>query len=511
MSDLPEGQIVPKGLVYYIMNKKFPKLEIIVFICGAVVMILELCGSRILAPYVGTSLYVWSALLGVILGALSLGYYIGGKLADKEPKFSFLGRIILITAINIIFVGFLKDFISAGSAFAGVKSGSIAASLILFAPPSVLLGMVSPYAIKLKLKDLGNTGNVAGTLYAFSTVGSIFGTFLAGFVLIPNLRVTHIIFGLSVVLFFTFMLSNDFKIKLTSAVPLLLFILWPASVSMENSLPVLEYLNTPYSFLSVHEWEHEDGRTVRELSLNGEHSSAMYVDSDDMVYEYTNYYHLDKFFKPEINNTLLLGGGAYSVARDFLRLHGQGTIDVVELDPVVTEMARKHFMLEDDERMGIFHEDARTFLNRNEKKYDSIYSDVFSSRFYIPWHVTTKESYDRMYESLVDDGVVIINTNTSLEGAGSEFLWAEVKTIEAVFPHVYVLGRYEDNPTYMQNVIIIATKDEDFSLEKALQKNKNKEFAKFLAKQYIKKEPNDSAILLDDFAPVEYYILSAMD
>jgi predicted membrane-bound spermidine synthase len=155
-------------------------LGVIVFLCGAVVMILEMVGSRILAPYLGTSIVVWTSLIGIILGCLSIGYWWGGQLADENPSYRSLSLIILLAGLFVATIALSKSYVlellqrHAGTIHLGATLGT----LLLFAPPSILLGMVSPYAVRLKMRDLRDSGRTVGNLYAISTMGSIFGTFL---------------------------------------------------------------------------------------------------------------------------------------------------------------------------------------------------------------------------------------------------------------------------------------------------------------------------------------------
>ncbi|CAN5599837.1 hypothetical protein BH18ACI1_BH18ACI1_02270 [soil metagenome] len=169
------------------MNYKNLILEITVFICGALVMIYEITGTRLLSPYIGASTYVWTSLIGVILAALSLGYWLGGKIADKKPDIKILASVIFLAgglvSLTILLKDIILSFIAESSAILEIKS--LIAALLLFAPASVLLGFVTPYAVKLKMSSLADTGKTVGRLYALSTVGSILGTFLAGFFLIP--------------------------------------------------------------------------------------------------------------------------------------------------------------------------------------------------------------------------------------------------------------------------------------------------------------------------------------
>lgn len=177
-------------------------LEIVVFVCGAVVMAYEIIGSRMLGPYVGTSISVWTSIIGIILLSLSAGYYFGGKLADKKPYYSILSLAIGLSGILILISTLLKDTLLGWmvTAMDNLEVISVIASILLFSLPAFFLGMVSPYAVKLKIKDVKTSGATAGYLYAISTAGSITGTFLAGFYLIPSFRISVILYIFTVIL-----------------------------------------------------------------------------------------------------------------------------------------------------------------------------------------------------------------------------------------------------------------------------------------------------------------------
>jgi len=185
-------------------------LEIIVFICGAVVMAYEIIGSRMLGPYVGTSMFVWTSIIGVILLSLSVGYMWGGRIADLKPRADILSMYIFIAGLFIILSTFMKDFLLDFllNTISNVKVVSIVASLLLFTIPSVLLGMVSPFAARIKMKTVEKSGSTVGNLYAISTVGSIIGVFLAGFYFIPNFKITNILLIFSIILITTSLFLN---------------------------------------------------------------------------------------------------------------------------------------------------------------------------------------------------------------------------------------------------------------------------------------------------------------
>ncbi len=193
-------------------------LEIVVFICGAVVMAYEIIGSRLLGPYVGTSMFVWTSIIGVILLSLSLGYMWGGRIADQKPRVDILSMYIFIAGLFIILSTFVKDLLLDFllNSIDNVKAVSIIASLLLFTIPSVLLGMVSPFAARIKMKSIEKSGSTVGNLYAISTVGSIIGVFMAGFYFIPTFKVTNILLLLAIVLIATSLYLNGmyrFEIK----------------------------------------------------------------------------------------------------------------------------------------------------------------------------------------------------------------------------------------------------------------------------------------------------------
>jgi len=189
--------------------KKFT-LEIVAFFCGAVVMAFEIVGSRMLGPYVGTSMFAWTSIIGVILLSLSIGYFWGGRIADMRPRADILSLFIFISALFIIITLVVKESVLEIllRSIDNIHVVSVIASLVLFAIPSTLLGMVSPFAVRIKMKSLEKSGSTVGNLYAISTVGSIVGVFLAGFFLIPTLKITNILMLLAIVLISVSMLLN---------------------------------------------------------------------------------------------------------------------------------------------------------------------------------------------------------------------------------------------------------------------------------------------------------------
>lgn len=485
---------------------KMPKylIEFVVFVCGAIVMVFEIVGSRVLGPYLGTSVFVWTSLIWIILASLSLWYYLWWKLADYKRDLMILSYIIFTASIFLFGVVIIKDnfLVYMINSISSIKVNSVISSIVLFAPVSVLLGMVSPYAIRLKMNNIENSGSIVGNLYALSTLGSIVGTFGAGFFLIPTFGTNNILYALVIVLLMLSLLLSVgyfFKIRLT----LLAAILAIAIVSNYDSSVHSSYLDvdTQYSRVWIYDTEY-DWDKIRRLKINNSHSSSMYLEKEGLVYEYTKYYHLVSHFMPDFQNVLFIWGAAYSTPKDFLRVYPKVDVDVVEIDPKLTELAKKYFKLKDSQRLTIYHEDARIFLNRNKKKYDVIVGDAFKS-YSIPYQLTTKEVVQKKYDILNDEGVVILNIISSVHGDKWQFLRAEYKTYKSIFPQVYLFLTHNNTDLdSVQNLILVALKSD--KIPKFT--NSDSVLNWYLQNLYTGHIEDDMMVLTDDYAPVDYYL-----
>ena len=488
-------------------------LEIAVFVCGAVVMIFELVGSRVLGPYFGTSIFVWTNLIGVILGGLGLGYYSGGKIADRNPNFNNLSLIIFLSSIFIGLTIIIKDplLIFLQNKISDVRIGSVFASLIIFFPPSVLLGIISPYAAKLRIDSIITSGSTAGNLYAISTIGSIAGTFLAGFYMIPQFGTDRLLILLSITLIIiSIALSAKQFIKVKLSILAVAIFGWILIYGFHSILERDGFIDVDTAYNRVWIYNYEDmklNKLIRIMGINNENHSSMFLDSDELVVEYTKYYHLAKHFNPNFRRTLMLGGAGYSFPKDFLLKYPEATIDVIEIDPTITELAKKYFRLKEDSRLKIHHEDGREFLNKTEEKYDVIFGDAFSSYYSLPYQLTTKKAVRENYDILNDDGIVILNIISSIDGEKGQFLRAEYATYKNIFPHVYLFPvRDSGSGREVQNIILVALK----SKNKPVFESDDYILNEHLQHLWKKEVTSDMPILTDDFAPVDYYINSAL-
>jgi spermidine synthase len=485
-------------------------LEFAVFICGALVMIFEINGSRILAPFLGTSTYIWTSLIGVILAALSIGYWFGGRIADSKPHIAVLasaifaagGLVSLTTLVKEIVLGLISDV------SIGLEVKALIAAIVLFAPASIAFGFVLPFAVKLRLRSVEESGTTVGRLYALSTIGSIAGTFLAGFLLIPTIGSLRTMYLIAAMLFLTSLLLAPLAIKPASFSAIVVFVFAVTGSELlayqQWSQNRLFAVDTEYSHLTI--FEPNDPKTGRKLQAMANDpffvQSAVFLDSDDLVFEYGKHFHLAKFYKPDLANSLMIGGAAFAFPRDYLRKYPDASIDVVEIDPGMTQIARDYFRFRDDPRMKIIHQDARVFLNSHQSgQYDAIFMDAFGTLFSVPYQLTTIEAATAMRNSLVDDGVLVANIGAALEGPADQFLRAELTTWRAVFEEVKVFKvKPERGDNELQNLVIVAFKKGPNGTL-----NGTKEFDELLSHEVRNRSFEALPVITDDLAPVEYY------
>jgi len=496
------------------LRKKFFHLCLVAFVSGAVVMSMELIVSRILTPVFGSSTYTWGSLIGIILAGLSLGYFLGGKIADKDPEFRKICSIIFSAGLYIVFVPFLAPGILGFTlnSLPQNQFSSLFATFVLVFFPTTLLGFVSPYVIKLGTVTLHKVGNISGTLYSIATIGSIFGTFLTIFVLIPTIDVRTALFGLGIVLMAISLLGlKIWPIVLTVAVILILFT--PSSSIVTGLMPhtgtVIIEEETQYSHLDVVDFDNK-----RTLYLNGMRHSQMDKDNpNELVLEYTKYFHLGKLFNPQLEKILFVGGGGFSGPKNFLENYPDSLIDVVEIDPEVTEIAKTYFSLRDNSRLQIFNEDARTFLMNSDDKYDLIILDAYATD-YVPFHLLTQEYFQILKEHLKPKGVVVSNIVGTIEGDTSDLPRSVYKTMKSSFPTVYVFTTAGNNMSLVQNLIFVATQDNEQFDRKELEylsyqnkANNQLEDTSYLENYYISGMRTENVpILTDAFSPVEIMI-----
>lgn len=432
----------------------------IAFGSGFAVLTIEIAGARLIAPVFGLSVVPWTAVIGVILAALAVGSHLGGRMAD-------VGRIPLSRVLVVAGLTGILPIIGAGLPWAardllGFIPGAVASALVLFAPSVLCLGMVVPYLVQADTESLDAVGRRAGDLSAAATAGSILGSFLTGFVLLPAMPLTVLLGVTSGSLVLMSLYAAHLLGSSENPTLLLAALAMPALGAMGGSPPdTLFAEQTLYSSVVVTERPWGDGRIVRELWQNGGSSSAEYGDGTPAhVYAQASLSILDAVALYP-GRALVLGGAALTLPVALRSRDDRLEVDVIEIDPAVTELASTYFAYgKISEGIRVVHEDARVFLRRSEGGYGLVYLDVFDHLLTVPWTMVTSEALQAMSAELSSDGVFMANVLSPLEGPGTEFLSRFRATLDEAFVDVrlYLTDEALD-PGATQNLIVVASND----------------------------------------------------
>lgn len=422
----------------------------VVAVCGAVVMALEILSSRVLAPHFGNSVYVWGSIISVFLAALSIGYLWGGRLADRHPSMAALGRLIALAAAFQALLLWVGTPLTAwfGELTGATPAGTLLAASVLFGPASVLLGTVSPYAVRLAIHDLGKVGNTAGRLYALSTLGSLAGTLGCTFLLIPFLELRQGI-GLLALLTATtalFALAGAFRTERAASLLAAVLVLACvpavfAKVRLKGDI-IYERV-TPYQTLVVHE-----RGTVRVLESDRVRQAAVDLTDGDPALPYVRWSALALAFNPQMERALLLGLGGGTAAGYLQRRIPGLRIDSVDIDPAVPDVAQRFLLFKPRPGDRVMVSDARSFLRGSEEKWDVIFSDTYIG-LSVPFHLTTVEFLDEAKRHLTPDGVFMLNLAAGLNDPFSQAMY---NTVRDRFQSVYLF-----RVRGAANVVVLAT------------------------------------------------------
>ncbi len=529
-------------------------LRLIVFVAGAVLMALEIVGSRLVAPQFGSSIFVWGSLISVFLAGLSAGYYAGGRLADHRPSYSLLAWLFVPPAAWILGLPLAAPPLGEAvlAAELGPQWSPLVVTTILFLVPSICLGLISPFAIRLAARSIATVGNTAGILYAISTAGSIVGTLGAAFFLIPSFGTRAIVYGLGVTLLALAGLTGlealrvrraerlatagsprlrlagpevrgdaagDRAGRVTGGGPTVVALVAlaaavgvlaaPAALGQER---LLYEKDSAYHRIIVYE---EGGSRI--LRFNQSRQSGMYLDDPYRLrFLYTDYTHLAFVFKPDAASVCVIGLGGGSIPKKYRRDRPSLRIDVAEIDPEVVDVAKRFFYFREDPLMRVAALDGRVFLTRKrDARYDFVFVDAYYSDA-IPFHMTTVEFLNLVKRRLSPDGVVAWNIIGTLHGPRSRLFRSVYKTFRAAFPQVYVFpvggeGAFEGGA--MGNLIVVGTPGmARVSREAFVERARALEASgtikapvgRYASTYYTRPIPTDDVPLLtDDYAPVD--------
>lgn len=496
-----------------------------VFLTGASVLIVEVVATRILAPYYGNTIFTVSSVISVILAALSIGYYAGGRIADSHPSRTWFFGIILVSGLGLLLLHFVGAIaLPLLSLTLSLATGPLVSSVLLFFLPALLLGMLSPYAIKLQsvYVPAQGVGSIAGKIFFWSTLGSIIGSLLAGFVLIPRFGIDQIIVGNGILLFLLGLvpliaLGTEKKHlhKFLFAFVIIVALAW--SVAQQTNENVVYSRDGVYERITIYDGEY-GGRPTRFFQQDRSHSGAMFLDSldpTDLVYGYSKYYSPYKIFTPDAQRALIIGSGASSILKAMLAELPNAHIDVVDIEPSLFDLAKKYFRVANTPRLVNYVEDGRRFLRDTDKKYDIIFSDVASSLFSIPTHFATREFFAIANDKLNDGGIFIANLIGDLSREQPSFVMSEIKTLRIVFPNSYFFAVESPETTDSQNIILVGYKSERrVDVGDPLFANHADPVIRSLRAKRIDVDRLDLAphrVLTDNFSPVEYLAAKALE
>jgi spermidine synthase len=432
------------------MNKNLAYL--IAFITGFSIMLIELIGTRIISPYYGNTIYTWTSLISTALVFIALGYYIGGKIADKYSSYSILYSFLTVSGIFTMLIPKISKFILENTNSLGIRLGSLASSVMLFAIPISALAMATPFILKLSAKNIKDIGVTSGKLYAVSTIGSFFGTILTGFFLIPSYPISQILTVLGLILFI-FGIGMLFYLKKAR---------WLVFGLLVLLIPAKSNIQTIYETESFY----GNIKVVREnndvlLLVDGSTQSCINSVSKETCFGYEKV--MEEFIDPD-DDILIIGLGLGNLAKRF------NNVDAVEIDKKIADIAVDSFGY----NKNVIVDDGRNYIKKTEKIYDVMIFDAFKG-YGIASHLVSKEAFEEAKQKL--DGILIVNTLGYKEHKMQRAVYT---TLKEVFNHVYV----KEYGSVLQNYIFFASDKE-------------------IDGDFIDME--EHIVITDDFNPLESY------
>ena len=435
-----------------------------VFLSGAVLLGLELVASRVLAPFFGSSIFVWGALIGVVLAGLSVGYWIGGVLADRFPTPLLLLGALTLGAAMILLIPVVDGWVLERVVEwdPGPRWNPLVATIALFGLPSIVLATATPIAVRLRARSITSVGKTAGRLFAVSTAGSIAGTFATAFFLIPELGTNQLLGVLATSLFVAaglvalgerLLAAGPRRRRAHRRLGLATIELEPkqggrlSGVAAQNWSPRFRELgerqvavpsdgfelvyskNTRYHGLTV-----VDDGDSRFLRFESSFQSGMYLDDPFRTrFDYTDFLQLPLAYSPGVRKILFIGLGAGSVQKRMWRDFPELDLETVELDPVVRDVAYRYFRLPRNSRLQVAVEDGRRFLQRDDERWDAIVIDAYFSDS-LPFHLTTIEFLELARSRLRPGGVIASNLIGSISRRRVEAVPLDVQDLPCGLP-----------------------------------------------------------------------------
>ena len=430
-------------------------LLFLVFSGGVAVMGMEMTASQLIAPYFGSTISVWTSLIGLVMVFLTTGYYLGGALADRRPSRELLGAIVLLAGLVMMIIPlFSKPVLMMTwqlTPKVGLLVGSLVGTFILFSIPNILLGCICPFAMKLTIADLGRTGRASGNIYAISAIGSVIGTFLPALVTISvyGVRKSIMIFG-ALLIVAALLLISRMRFSPAAGAMLLLAVQLPPLLPVKGLLVEKE---SPYNCLEVVQMGE-----FRVLWTDWSVFSY-YIPGQFRTMESPDYLLLAPLMRPQppsqwLRRELLIGLCAGTTVKQTNSAFGPIEIDGVEIDPVTVKLGRTYFDM-NDPNLRVHLTDGRAFLASATEPYDWAVIDAYQGSD-IPAHLVTKEFFELLKAHMSPNGVLSVNI-AWWDRTDTEITRRVMTTIAAVFPKVYVIT---DIGYYKANAVILAGGDD---------------------------------------------------
>lgn len=499
-------------------------IYLVAFVTGAIVMSFEMLGSRYLNPYFGSGIYTWAALISTVLSALTVGYFLGGWLADRKPFASVLGITVMIGSVYLLLLPSFAEYLLelALAAIDDIQTGSLVAAFAIMFFPVTLLGMYSPFAIRLLLRSAQSSGVVSGTVYGISTAGSIVGTLGTTFFLLPvigtraitlTLGVSGLIAGLMLVALpylgrralAKTIAAGALLIGLASSAP-------PAradefvdeqirSGMLKQNDGQIARIETQYNDIYITKRRAELTMSFQLKGWDYTESIVNLREPDDLPVRYTRIMTIGTIYPPAPKKLLMIGLGGGSVSTYLGRAMPEVTIDTIELDPGVIAAAKKYFGVRENARMRFLTGDGRVLLKRSKEQYDLILVDAFRGG-YVPFHLLTKEFYTLLKERLAPSGAVVFNVHD-----GTKLYLSTVRTLAAVFPSLHLYPTGEGETIAVATAAPAPDQQTLASRAAALQRRHNFRFPlpEILTRRVGLPATNKADLLTDDFAPADVY------
>ncbi len=498
----------------------------VVLVASAGTMIVELVASRLVSKYLGSSLYTWTSVIGIVLGGISLGNWLGGRMADRHSPRRLIPWILLgasaLTVLIVVLdavVGRLVRVLPNDVMSMGILVRSVVLITVMFFLPSTALGMVSPVMARYAIEGARGPGRAVGGIYAVGSLGSIGGTFLAGYLLIPAIGLTANVLAVAAALALLALALGGRRL-VTGAWAAVIVAAWatgaPGALAgvLAGEPPgvrVLETRDSPYSWIQVSDRSTPAGveRTLRLDALI--HNRYDFASPDHLLYEYERIFAaLTRVAARALAHTpalatLTLGGGAFTLPEYLERHYPAGSHEVAEIDPGVVEVAHRYFDLPRDTRLAISIEDARVFVDRvqGRRRYDVVYCDAFNA-YAVPYHLTTKEFLQRIAAVMSPDGLYLVNL-IDIFDSGS-FLAAFLDTARTVFPDVAVYVP-PDSGSSTRTTFVVAAGRRDAGLDDLRDETGALVGTRISAERLAELAArNGRVVLTDDHAPVENLI-----